>query len=90
MSSNTGYRNYLERFDELVGIVEVGQVGTFQGKLVKKLSSSAYEQLQTSYDGLLDEFKAMVRRSQTIDERVMMSIRRAELELLIERSPVLP
>jgi hypothetical protein len=90
MSSKTGYLCYLERFNELVGTVEVGQVGTFKGKLVKKLSAHSYEQLQTNYDGLLDDFRMMVSRSQTIDERIMMGIRRAELELMIEQSPVLP
>jgi len=90
MSSKTGYLSYLERFNELVGRVEVGQVGTFKGKLVKKLNAQSFEELQINYDGLLDEFRLMVSRSQTIDERVMMGIRRAELELMIEQSPVLP
>ena len=90
MSSKTGYLSYLERFNELVGTVEVGQVGTFKGKLVKKLSAQSYGQLQTNYEGLLDDFRLMVSRSQTIDERIVMGIRRAELELMIEQSPVLP
>ena len=32
------YGQYLVRFDELVGTVDIGQVGSFKGKLVKKLS----------------------------------------------------
>ena len=90
MSSEIGYQAYLERFNELVGMVEVGQVGSFRGKLVKKLGPQSFDALQGSYDDLLDDFRGMVRRSETIDERVVMNIRRTELELLIQQSPVLP
>jgi hypothetical protein len=90
MSSQNPYQVYLERFNELVGNVEVGQVGSFRGKLVKKLALHSFDELQGKYDDLLNDFREMVRRSETIDERVVMSIRRTELELLIEKSPVLP
>ena len=90
MSAPTQYEDYLERFNDLVGTVEVGQVGSFRGKLVKKLSLQSFDELQGGYDILLNDFREMVRRSETIDERVIMSIRRAELELLIQQSPVLP
>ena len=79
MSSQNLYQAYLERFNELVGHVEVGQVGSFRGKLVKKLAANNFEELQGSYDTLLDDFRDMVRRSETIDERVV-----------IQQSPVLP
>ncbi len=90
MSSSTRYQDYLNRFDQLVGNVEIGQVGSFKGKLVKKLSHQDFTQVHGTYDGLLSDFRTMVSRSETIDERVVMNIRRAELELLIEKSPVLP
>ena len=85
-----GYGQYLIRFDELVGRVDVGQVGSFKGKLVKKFSQEEYEILAGEYQIVIDEFEAMVRRAQTVDERVMMRIRKSELELLIVNSPVLP
>ena len=90
MMVEKGYRQYLIRFDELVGTVDVGQVGSFKDKLVKKLSKEEYEVLAGEYQTVINEFEAMVRRAQTLDERVMMRIRKSELELLIVNSPVLP
>ena len=90
MMGEKGYGQYLNRFDELVGKVDVGQVGSFKGKLVKRLTQEEYEILAGEYQIVLDEFEAMVRRAQTVDERVIMRIRKSELELLIVNSPVLP
>ena len=90
MSLEQEYSQYLIRFDELVGTVEIGQVGAFKGKLVKKLSQDGYKILADEYRGVLNEFETMVKNAQTIDERVMMRIRKSELELLIVNSPVLP
>ena len=84
------YGQYLVRFDELVGTVDIGQVGSFKGKLVKKLSEAGYRALADDYREVLAEFEAMVQNAQTVDERVMMRIRKSELELLIVNSPVLP
>ena len=89
MSSNE-YQDYLQRFERLVGHVEVGQVGSFKGKLVKKLSVERFRDVQEDYEALIERFTSMVQRAETIDERVMMGIKRSELELLIEVSPVLP
>ncbi|MGB0646798.1 MAG: hypothetical protein ACPGQS_06445 [Bradymonadia bacterium] len=90
MSLGISYEDYLSRFEQLVGSVEVGQVGSFKGKLVKKLSAERFDELSQYYSSLIEKFNDMVQRAETIDERVMMGIRRTELELLVEKSPVLP
>ena len=90
MSFEKEYSQYLVRFDELVGFVEVGQVGSYKGKLVKKLTADGYKRLSDEYRGLLADFENMVRKAQTVDERVIMSIRKSEIELLIVNSSVLP
>lgn len=90
MSLGISYEDYLNRFEQLVGSVEVGQVGSFKGKLVKKLSAKRFDELSLYYSSLIEQFNGMVQRAETIDERVMMGIRRTELELLVEKSPVLP
>ena len=89
MSLGISYEDYLNRFEQLVGSVEVGQVGSFKGKLVKKLSAKRFDE-RNGYSSLIEQFNGMVQRAETIDERVMMGIRRTELELLVEKSPVLP
>ena len=90
MRRELSYPDYLRRFEDLVGHAEVGQVGSFQGKLVKKLSPSHFEAVINQYEILLKRFEMMVSTSQTIEEGVMMRIRATELELLIENSSVLP
>lgn len=90
MSLGISYEDYISRFEQLVGSVEVGQVGSFRGKLVKKLSEERFDELSQYYSNLIEQFNGMVQRAETIDERVMMGIRRTEVELLVEKSPVLP
>ena len=89
MSESQDYQAYLARFRQLVGDAEVGQLGQYDGKLVKKLSQSEFVSVSARYQELIATFDAAVRRAETVDETVVMNIRRSELEMLI-KSEIFP
>lgn len=83
MKKNDSYSDYLARFCNLVGEAEVGQLRQYKGKFVRKLNETEFLAVTNRYHELLDGFSASVTRAETVDETVILDIRKSELELLL-------
>ena len=88
--SATEFRDYVERFDRLVGDINTGQYGQFKGRLVRKLNADEFEQKSTEYDELGQRFNRILEEGDTIDEGLTITLRSVEVELVLEQSRFLP
>lgn len=84
------YERYLERFGQLVGDFQVGQLGRYRGRLVKKLPADEFRQKVGDYMAMGTRFNQIVSSGDTMDETLALDLRAAEFDLVMERSLFLP
>lgn len=81
------YDEYLARFAENLGDVEVGGFAKYNGKLIKKLNYEAFEALHRQYTAALNHYEDSLERGDTINDLVVKSVRDRANELILS-SPV--
>ena len=86
VSDNTEFEAYLTRFQERVGLIDVGQYGRFRDRLVRKLDEVEFKALATQHVSLASQMSEKITNGDTIDESLLLEIRRVEFDLLIEDS----
>ena len=86
MSKEANFSAYLERFVRRVGDIDVGQYGHFKDRLVRRLDRSEFEVLFAKHETLSELMSVSMQRGDTMDESLLLEIRRAEFDLLIEES----
>ena len=86
MSEPTEFELYLLRFGDRVGSIETGQYGRFRDRLVRKLDEREFAALATQHKNLTGQMNTKVTNGDTIDEGLLLEIRRVEFDLLIEDS----
>ena len=86
----TDFEEYLQRFTELVGVIEEGQYGQYKGRLVLKMNRQQFEERYQQYLDLGIHYGELLERSDTIEDSITVDLRAAEIELLIKSSLFLP
>ena len=84
------YRDYVARFNELVGEIAEGQYGNYRGRLVLRMTQDQFETKYQRYINLGIRYGQMLSQSDTIEDSLTVDLRAAEIELLITNSPFLP
>jgi hypothetical protein len=79
------YRDYLQRFEEAHGPLEVGAFAKQEGRLIRKLAEEEFSAFYTEYVEMVDFFKASVERGDTMNDVVVKTIRERSAELLLPR-----
>jgi hypothetical protein len=76
------YEDYLRRFEEELGQVEVGAFVKHNGQLVQKLSSREFAEQRRSYEQLLATYERAMVRGDTINEAVVRILREGAAKLM--------
>jgi hypothetical protein len=84
------YKNYLARFDRLVGPYLQGQYGRFRNRLVVKLAEAEFRGRVEHYMVLGDRFTQRMSTGDTIDDTLVAELRAVEVDLVLEQSLFLP
>ena len=61
------FGRYVERFERLVGSIDIGQYGRYKGRLVRRLSEGQFRDKVEEYMGLGRRFTEMVSSRGTIE-----------------------
>ena len=78
------YLAYVARFTEQVGQVEVGGVGKWKGKLVRKLGGDEFAKKHEEFTTLDTTYRGIIERGDTINDAVVRLWRERRAELLID------
>lgn len=84
------YQRYLDRFTQQVGEFQVGQLGRYRGRLVKKYPPEEFGAKVERYMAMGQRFNAIVSAGDTMDDTLALDLRALEIELVMERSLFLP
>lgn len=84
------YNRYIERFERLVGDIRPGQYGKFKGRLVTRLELEQFDAKAAEYLDIGRRFNTMMTSGDTIDDTLIIELRAAEVELVLEQSAFLP
>lgn len=84
------FGRYVERFERLVGSIDIGQYGRYKGRLVRRLSEGQFRDKVEEYMGLGRRFTEMVSSGDTIDDALAVELRAVEIDLVLEKSLFLP
>jgi hypothetical protein len=78
------YKAYLERFEQLVGVLEVGAYGKWNGKLVRKLSADEFAAKHKEFARLDKTYQEILQRGDTINDAVVRLWRERRNELILD------
>jgi hypothetical protein len=78
------YLEYLARFEQQVGALQVGAYGKWNGKLVRKLSPEEFAARNTEFTNLDRTYRGILERGDTINDAVVRLWRERRAELLID------
>jgi hypothetical protein len=84
------YRRYVDRFTQQVGDFQIGQLGRYRGRLVKKYPRDEFVAKVERYMAMGQRFNAIVSSGDTMDDTLALDLRALEIELVMERSLFLP
>jgi hypothetical protein len=78
------YQAYVERFESLVGVLDVGAYGKWNGKLVRKLSAEEFAVKHKEFSSLDKTYRGILERGDTINDAVVRLWRERRTELLFD------
>ena len=84
------YGAYVARFTRLVGDIREGQYGRFRNRLIPRLPESKFNAKFKEYLALGQCLSDMMMGGDTMDEGLVLEMRAAEAELVLEASLFLP
>lgn len=92
MPTNSSYEfsTYVARFCRLIGELQAGQYGRHRGRLILRLHEDQFDDRMGHYQELGRRLQATIETGDTIDELLIVELRAAETELVIETSWFLP
>jgi len=79
------YRNYLERFEALVGPSDFGAYAKHKGRLIKKLTYDEFESKLGEYQEVDKAYREILANGDTINDVLVKVLRERADELLIDR-----
>ena len=80
--ADKGYEQYLVRFAQAFGAVEVGAFVKHKGQLVPKLSLQEFLEEQRTFDALLETYSGALERGDTINDMVVRLLRTHAAKLM--------
>ena len=81
-SAPAAYQDYLRRFAEALGEVEIGGFVKHNGQLVQKMNASEFEEERKNYEHLLATYERAMVRGDTINEAVVRILREGAAKLM--------
>ena len=78
------YHQYLERFTQQVGDIEVGAFKKHQGKLIKKMSFEEFTPVLLEYLEMCARYQESVDRGDTINDVVLKVLREQAATLALQ------
>lgn len=82
--SGDPYLEYLARFEQLVGALQVGGYGKWKGKLVRKLAPDEFATKHGEWSTLSEHYQKILERGDTLNDALTKLLREREIELLLE------
>jgi hypothetical protein len=80
------YKEYLERFETLIGSLPVGSFGKFNGRLVRKLPPEEFDKKHGEWVTLAKTYQGIIERGDTLNDAITKLLREREAELLLAQS----
>jgi hypothetical protein len=77
------YQSYLERA-VVLGAIEPGGYGKFDGKLVRKLNLDEFRERIKEYDALVSSYEKIVQNGHTLSNTLIRVLRERAAELLVQ------
>ena len=87
---NDGFEQYETRFQQLVGDIQPGQFGRFNGRLVTRLNRDEFREQLSEYESCGSRLEAAMQSGNTLSESLMSQIRSLEVTIVLETSKYLP
>ena len=86
----TQYAEYLDRFEEKLGRVDIGQFAKFRGKLIKKLTLDEFTPLHVEYGEMIEQYKSSLENGDTVNDVVLHALREAAAGLILDPPDIVP
>jgi hypothetical protein len=80
------YKDYLQRFQTLIGPLPVGSFGKFKGRMIRKLTPDEFDKKHGEWVTLAKTYQGIIERGDTLNDTVTKLLREREAELLLEES----
>lgn len=80
--ADNGYEQYLARFTQAFGEVEVGAFVKHKGQLVPKLSFEEFLEEQRTFDELFETYSGVLERGDTINDMIVRLLRSHAAKLM--------
>ena len=88
--SGPTFADYENRFERLVGIIQPGQYGRYNNRLVRRLTADAYAEQWSQYQQCGQKLMVAIENGETLSEQLIVQIRSIEANLVLEKSSYLP
>ncbi|MCA9669916.1 MAG: hypothetical protein KC503_30180 [Myxococcales bacterium] len=82
--SDSPYEAYLARAGAILGSVEVGGYGKYQGRLVKKLTSAEFGERWHQYQATKQQYDQILEQGDTVNDAIVQLLKEHASELLID------
>jgi hypothetical protein len=78
------YREYLQRFDAKVGVLDVGAYGKWNGRLIRKLAPTEFAAKYEELGALAGQYQKVITRGDTMNDALVKALRERQAELLLD------
>lgn len=87
-STSAAYQDYLGRFSEALGDIDVGAFVKHNGQLIQKMTATEFEEQRKNYETLLATYERAMVRGDTINEAVVRLLREGAARLM-QKAPAI-
>jgi hypothetical protein len=81
-ATSAAYQDYLRRFSETLGDIQVGAFVKHNGQLIQKMTAKEFEEQRKNYETLLTTYERAMVRGDTINEAVVRILREGAARLM--------